>query len=122
MDSILTSVKKLLGIADEYTHFDSDIIMHINTVFSSLTQMGVGPAEGFSITDTYSTWDEFTSENVSLASVKTYMYLKVRLLFDPPQNSSVMSSMERQASELEWRLNLTGETLAEKTDKEDEWS
>lgn len=121
MDSILTSVKKLLGIADEYTHFDSDIIMHINTVFSSLTQMGVGPAEGFSITDTYATWDEFTSENISLASVKTYMYLKVRLLFDPPQNSSVMSSMERQASELEWRLNLTGETLAEKSDTEDEW-
>ena len=122
MESILTSIKKLLGIADEYTHFDSDIIMHINTVFSSLTQMGVGPVEGFFITDAYSTWDDFTSENVSLASVKTYMYLKVRLLFDPPQNSSVMSSMERQASELEWRLNLTGETLAEKTDKEDEWS
>jgi hypothetical protein len=120
MDSILTSVKKLLGIAEEYTHFDSDIIMHINTVFSSLTQMGVGPAEGFAIVDEYAIWDEFTSENTSLAAVKTYMYLKVRLLFDPPQNSSVMSSMERQASELEWRLNLTGETLAEKSDKEDE--
>ena len=121
MDSILTSVKKLLGIAEEYTHFDSDIIMHINTVFSALTQMGVGPAGGFSIVDTYATWDEFTSENVSLASVRTYMYLKVRLLFDPPQNSSVMSAMERQTSELEWRLNLTGETLAEKSDEEDEW-
>lgn len=120
MDSILTSVKKLLGIAEEYTHFDSDIIMHINTVFSSLTQMGVGPAEGFAIVDEYATWDEFTSENTSLAAVKTYMFLKVRLLFDPPQNSSVMSSMERQASELEWRLNLTGETLAKKSDEEDE--
>lgn len=119
MDSILTSVKKLLGIVEEYKHFDTDIIMHINTVFSSLTQMGVGPSEGFSIVDEYATWDEFTSENVSLASVKTYMALKVRLLFDPPQNSSVMSSMERQASELEWRLNLTGETLAEKSDEDE---
>lgn len=105
MDSILTSIKKLLGITEEYTHFDSDIIMHINSVFMILTQMGVGPSDGFSISDKSSTWDEFTDNNLTIEAVKSYMYLKVKLLFDPSLSSTVMESMNRMISELEWRLN-----------------
>lgn len=109
MDSILTSIKKLLGITEEYEHFDQDIIMHINSVFMILTQMGVGPEEGFSIEDDSASWSDFTSNAKVLESVKSYIYLKVRLLFDPPASSSVMDSMNRMISELEWRLNVAGE-------------
>lgn len=107
MDSILTSIKKMLGIAEEYEHFDADLIMHINSVFSILTQLGVGPDEGFSIEDSTSTWDDFVSENSKLDAIKSYMYLKVKLLFDPPLSSSVSESMNRMISELEWRINVT---------------
>lgn len=110
MDSILTSIKKLLGIAEEYEHFDSDLIMHINSVFMVLNQLGVGPAEGFSITDKTETWEDFTQNNLMIHSVKSYVYLKVRLLFDPPSSSAVMESINRQISELEWRLNLSVDT------------
>lgn len=110
MESILTSVKKLLGITEEYEHFDADIIMHINSVFMILTQLGVGPAEGFSIRDKTATWDEFIPNGQNLESVKSYMYMKVRLLFDPPASSSVMDSMNRLISELEWRLNVAAES------------
>lgn len=106
MESILTSVKKLLGIAEDYTHFDSDIIMHINTVFSILTQLGVGPSEGFSIEDKYASWTDFIGDNAKIEMVKSYMHHKVRLLFDPPQSSAVMEAMNRTISELEWRLNV----------------
>lgn len=106
MDSILTSIKKLLGIAEEYEHFDPDIIMHINSVFMTLHQLGVGPENGFSIMDEDATWDEFLPAGIKLESVKTYMYMKVRLAFDPPASSAVLQAMERQASELEWRLNV----------------
>lgn len=115
MESILTSVKKLLGIDEEYEHFDADIIMHINSVFSILTQLGVGPSEGFSIEDKTVTWDEYFSEAGEYHSVKTYIYLKVRLLFDPPTSSAVMEAMNRQISEFEWRLNA----VAEARNKED---
>lgn len=107
MESILTSIKKLLGIAEEYEHFDNDIIMHINSVLMTLTQIGVGPEEGFSITDKYATWSDFIPDMSKLHAVKSYVYLKVRLLFDPPLNSAVMESMNRMATELEWRLNVT---------------
>lgn len=106
MESILTSVKKLLGIAEDYTHFDSDIIMHINTVFSILTQLGVGPSEGFSIEDEHASWTDFIGDNAKIEMVKSYMHHKVRLLFDPPQSSAVMEAMNRTISELEWRLNV----------------
>lgn len=106
MNSILTSIKKLLGIDESYTHFDTDIIIHINSVFLNLTQIGVGPKEGFLITDKQDLWEDFISESPKLQAVKSYMYLKVRLLFDPPQNSSMVEAMNRQASELEWRLNV----------------
>ena len=108
MESILTSIKKLLGIAEEYEHFDNDIIMHINSVFMILTQLGVGPSKGFVITDSSASWDDFLPEGgEKLQAVKTYIYMKVRLMFDPPTSSAVMESMNRMINELEWRLNVT---------------
>lgn len=105
-NSILTSTKKMLGITEEYTHFDTDIIMHINSVFMVLNQLGVGPEAGYRIEDKDATWDDFIPSGMQLDIVKSYMYLKVRLLFDPPQSSSVMESFNRQISEFEWRLNI----------------
>lgn len=106
MESILTSIKKLLGIEKKYTQFDEDIIMHINSVFLNLTQLGVGPAEGFLIEDDSATWYDFIGDSNQLQAVKTYVYLKVKLLFDPPLSSSVIESMNRMIAELEWRLNV----------------
>lgn len=107
MDSILTSIKKLLGITGEYEHFDPDIIMHINSAFSVLTQLGVGPAEGFYIDDESTEWSEFLQNDSRLEFVKTYIYLKVKLGFDPPLSSAVLESINRQISELEWRINVS---------------
>lgn len=106
MESILTSIKKLLGISENYTQFDSDLIMHINTVFLNLTQLGVGPEEGFSIQNENDAWSDFIDNNAQLQAVKSYMYLKVKLLFDPPLSSSVIESMNRMIAELEFRLNV----------------
>lgn len=106
MESILTSIKKLLGIPEEYTHFDADIIMHINSVFMILNQLGVGPVEGFFIEDDSTTWDEYLGDPTKLQMVKSYIYLKVRLLFDPPTNGTVMNSTTQMINELEWRLNV----------------
>ena len=110
MDSILTSVKKMLGIAEEYTHFDADLIMHINSVFLVLTQLGVGPPNGYSIVDEYDIWSDFVPESAGLDMVKTYIYMKVRLLFDPPASSAVMEATNRMISEFEWRLNVAAES------------
>jgi hypothetical protein len=110
MESILTSIKKLLGIEEEYTHFDADLIMHINAVFMILAQMGVGPQEGFSISDEGSTWDDYIPNLQNFEIVKSYMYLKVKLLFDPPTSSSVKESYARMISEFEWRLNVAADT------------
>ena len=104
--SILTSIKKMLGVAEDYTEFDEDIITHINSVFLNLTQLGVGPEEGFMIEDDTSVWEDFINDSVQLQAVKTYMYLKVKLLFDPPLSSSVTESFTRMIAELEWRLNV----------------
>ena len=110
IDSILTSIKKLLGIAEEYEHFDADLIIHINSVFMTLAQLGIGPSSGFKIVDKSSTWDEFIEDKQDLEAVKSYVYLKVKLLFDPPLSSAVMEAMNRAISELEWRLNVSAET------------
>lgn len=111
-ESILTSIKKLLGIEAGYTHFDADIIMHINSVFSILTQMGVGPADGFSIEGAEETWDRFINGIPnSFSMVKSYVYLKVRLLFDPPLSSAAIESINRQISELEWRLFVAADPV-----------
>ena len=106
MESILTSIKKLLGISEDYTQFDNDLIMHINTVFLNLAQLGVGPEEGFSIQNENDAWSDFIDNNAQLQAVKSYMYLKVKLLFDPPLSSSVIESMNRMIAELEFRLNV----------------
>ena len=106
MESILTSIKKLLGITENYEHFDADLIMHINSVFLNLTQLGVGPAEGFMIEDDSAYWTDFIEDAVQLQAVKSYIYLKVRLLFDPPTSSAVIESMNRMIAEYEWRLNV----------------
>lgn len=118
MNSILTSIKKLLGITEDCEHFDADIIMYINSVFLVLSQIGIGPAEGFSISDKYTTWDKFLSNNLNLEAVKTYVYLRVRLLFDPPSSSAVAESINRTISEYEWRLKLVAESV--KTEGEEE--
>lgn len=110
MESILTSIKKLLGITEEYDQFDPDIIMHINSVFMILTQLGVGPVEGFSIEDDTAVWTDFIQDVKKLESVKTYIYLKVKLAFDPPLSSAVIESMNRLINELEWRLNVAAES------------
>lgn len=104
MDSILISVKKLVGISQEDTSFDTDLIIHINSVFMILKQLGVGPKDGFSITSDLDTWNDFLADGSKLAAVKSYMYAKVRLLFDPPTIASVLESLKAQIVELEWRL------------------
>ena len=111
MESILTTIKKLLGIAEEYEHFDPDIIVHINTAFMVLTQLGIGPAEGFTIYDESALWSDFLEDDPRFEAVKTYIHLKVKLLFDPPVNSAVIESITKSISELEWRLNVAAETM-----------
>ena len=108
MDSILNSIKKLLGITEEYTHFDQDIIMHINSVFMILNQIGIGPDKCFTINDKTTKWDEFIQEE-HIEAVKTYMYMKVRLMFDPPSSSVITEAIKKNISELEWRLSIIAE-------------
>ena len=103
--SILTSIKKLLGIAEEDTSFDQDIIMHINTVFAILAQLGVGPANGFSIEDDGAIWGDYLGNVTNLELVKSYIYMKVRSMFDPPTSSILADAMNKNISELEWRIN-----------------
>jgi hypothetical protein len=104
--SILTGTKKILGLAEDYTAFDHDVITHINTAFSTLTQLGVGPAEGFMIEDDTAVWTDFIIDDLQYNSVKTYVYLRVRMLFDPPGTSFVITALNEQIKELEWRLNI----------------
>jgi hypothetical protein len=105
-NSILISTKKVLGIDEDYTAFDLDIITHINTAFSTLTQLGVGPAEGFMIEDDTAEWADFVTNDLQYNSVRSYVFLKVRYLFDPPQTSYLITATEKQIAELEWRLNV----------------
>ena len=105
-DSILLSIKKLLGILEDDQAFDTDIIIHINSVFMILNQLGIGPIDGFKIESQEETWNQFIQDDKLLEDVKTYIYLRVRLIFDPPLNSSIQGSIERTISELEFRLNL----------------
>lgn len=107
-DSILNTTKKMLGFDPDYTAFDTDITIHINTVFFSLTQLGVGPQQGFSIIGPNETWTSFIGTDL-IQAVKSYMYLRVRLLFDPPATSFAIDSMKTQAEKLEWMLNVQQE-------------
>lgn len=109
-DSILDTTKKLLGFESDYTAFDLDIITHINSVFFTLQQLGVGPAQGFMITDREAVWDEYVGLD-DINSVKSYMFMRVRLMFDPPTTSFHLESLNKQAQEMEWRLNVKMEEV-----------
>lgn len=111
MESILTSIKKLLGITEDYVHFDSDLIMHINSVFSILTQLGVGPAKGFSIKSKKDVWTDFIADDARLELVKSYIHLKVKLLFDPPLSSAVIDATNQMINEFEWRLQVAADPI-----------
>ncbi len=106
MDSILTSIKQLLGIGETYTHFDAEITMDINTAFSMLTQIGAGPATGFSISDKTSVWTDFIPDMSKVEMIKSYVHLKVKLLFDPPSSSAIIEVINREITQLEWRINV----------------
>ncbi len=108
-ESILISTKKILGLEADYTPFDLDVITHINSVFSTLEQLGIGPEDGFMIEGDEPTWADFLGDDKRLNAVKTYVYLRVRLLFDPPGSSYLITALQEQARELEWRLNVTRE-------------
>lgn len=110
MDSILTSVKKLLGIVEDDTSFDIDIIIYINAAFATLRQLGVGPLNGFSISDKSSTWDEFIDEDGLYELTKTYVYMKVKKIFDPSSSSQVSEAMNHMIEECEFRLKTASET------------
>ena len=109
-EKILSSIKKLLGLNDGVTVFDTDIVIHINTVFANLTQMGVGPQNdegkniGFKISTGNEVWGDFTSNDILIENVKTYIYIKVKMVFDPPTSSALIDAYNAQAKELEWRL------------------
>lgn len=110
-ESILISIKKLLGIAAENTDFDQDIILHINSVFMILRQLGLGPEDGYRIEADSNTWTEFVEDAAYLDAVKSYIYYKVKLLFDPPTNGTVMEATNRVINELEWRLNISSDSI-----------
>lgn len=118
MESILNSIKKLLGIAEDYDHFDSDIIMHINSVFTTLTQLGVGPEDGFSINDEAEKWEDFLPEERMIHSVKSYMFMKVKLMFDPPLSSAVIECTKEQIKEMEWRLQVAVDSANTESEEE----
>lgn len=105
-DSILTSIKKNLGVDEDYTVFDPDITIYINSALATLTQLGVGPVEGYAIEDKVATWGDFLGTDPRLNPVKTYVQLRVRMLFDPPQTSYLVTAMQEQIREHEWRLNV----------------
>jgi hypothetical protein len=111
MESILNTIKKMLGISIEDDNFDTDIIVHINSVIPSLSQMGIGPKNGIIVTGQEQLWSQFIDSSViNLESVKTYIYLKVKLIFDPPQNSTTIKAFEDSIAEFEWRMMLAIES------------
>lgn len=105
-DSILRTVKKLVGIDESYDAFDLDIITHINSALSTLNQLGIGPEEGFMIDDDTATWDQLLGDDNRLNSVKSLIGLKVRVVFDPPATSFTLDAFNKQIEELQWRLNV----------------
>lgn len=110
MDSILTSIKLALGIEEDVIDFDNELIMHINSVLMVLRQLGVGPDKSFRIEDDGATWEDFLGdEEPEIELIKTYVYSKVRLIFDPPANSALITLLERNIHEAEWRLNFDAE-------------
>lgn len=113
-ESILDSIKKLLGPGEDYDHFDQDIIMHINSVFSILYQLGVG-AKAFTITGSNETWSDYLDDWTNLNDIKTYIYLRVKMLFDPPSSGTVMEALKENLRELEWRINVEVDPSSKET-------
>lgn len=107
-ESILKTIKKMLGLPEDYDAFDQDLIIHINSVFANLQQIGISPPEGFYITNESAKWSEFFEGRMTLQNVKTLVYLKVRLIFDPPSTSFAITAIENQIREQEWRLSVEG--------------
>lgn len=114
--SILNDIKKLLGIEADYDHWDTDIMILINSVFPTLTQLGIGPKGGFNITSADDTWDMFISGRPDLMSIQTYIYDKVRLVFDPPQMGYLVDAINKRCAEFEWRLNVQVENYPSEGD------
>lgn len=110
MDSILTSIKKMLGPAEEYEHFDPELIMHINSALAVATQIGVGPAEGFVIKDKTAKWTDLAPDSPMLELTKGYVYAKVKLKFDPPTTGSHVEALKEAIREYEWRANVAAES------------
>ena len=108
--SILTSVKSALGIAESDTSFDADLVMHINSVLADLNDFGVGPNAGFAIADKTAVWADFTGDLVLLNTTKSYLYLRVRLLFDPPETGPANQAFQAQIDQMAWRLQTRVET------------
>lgn len=121
--SILTETKAALSLDDSYTVFDIEIQMYINSAFATLNQLGLGPDGGFEISDKTATWDAFLGDDKRLNPVKTYVYLRTRLLFDPPTTSYLIDALDKQRLELEWRLNVVREedTWVEPTPPTSPW-
>lgn len=118
MESILRTIRKMIGPDETYTHYDTDLIIHINSALAVLTQLGVGPSEGFFIQDESATWNDFLGNDPKLEMVKSYIYMKVKLAFDPPSSSAVIDSMNRSISEFEWRANMAAEEKKQKREEE----
>lgn len=109
MESILLTIKKMLGLEPEYTPFDMDIIVLINSSIMRLHQLGIGPKDGFYITDESQTWHEFVGCDKDLKSIQEFIFIKTKLVFDPPSTSFVISAYNDRASELEWCLMVEKE-------------
>jgi hypothetical protein len=109
--SVLDSVKKVLGFDSSFTDFDIDIVMHVNTFFGDLLQIGAGPPTGFTIEDDSALWTDFTEQPAYLSGVQSYIYIKTRLVFDPPATSFAIDALDKQASETLWRLNAMVEAV-----------
>lgn len=110
-DSILKTIKKMLGLPEDYDAFDQDLIIHINSVFSNLDQIGVSPPGGFYIQDAEAKWSDYFNAELPLHNIKTLVYMKVRLIFDPPATSFAITAIESQIKEQEWRLSVSGSSL-----------
>lgn len=116
-ESILNSIKKLLNISKDDTSFDTDIIIHINSVITSLLQIGIGK-ENFRVVDKDTKWTDYISKDENIDYIKTYIYLKVKMIFDPPANGSIMQSFNETIKELEWRLHINYESTKDRGDQD----
>ena len=116
-ESILKTIKQLIGCPDDFEQFDMDLTIHINSAFATLTQLGVGPKEGYRITGADNTWSEFEDDAQKLSLIKDYVYIKTRLLFDPPTTGSLMDSLKEELKEMKWRLYILYYPISEDDEK-----